>query len=61
MPSVYDKSVDFEAVVQCHVAAVAGACMALAMKMAGSCNSAAENLIRHYLLLFIEAKRKCAS
>ena len=47
---------DMEAVAQAHVNAVAGACLAVGIKYAGSANAAACGLLTHYCGYFLRAK-----
>jgi anaphase-promoting complex subunit 1 len=46
------------AVVEAHVAALVGACMAIGFRFAGSCHAPAESLLRHYALQLLAAKRR---
>ena len=47
---------DVEALGQAHINAVAGACLSIGIKFAGSANAAAEQVLRHYVLYFLKAK-----
>ena len=49
---------DAEALAQAHVNAVAGACLALGIKFAGSANAAACGLLTHYCGYFQAAKAR---
>jgi hypothetical protein len=49
---------DATAMIEAHVAAVAGACTAIGMRYAGSSSAAAEQLLRHYVLQLLAAKRR---
>lgn len=52
------SSVDWQALGQAHTAVVAGACLALGVRHAGSASAEAEGVLRHYLLYLLEAKRQ---
>ena len=52
------NSLDMEAIGQAHISAVAGACFAIGLKFAGSADAAAEGVLRHYVLYFLEAKQQ---
>lgn len=43
---------------QAHCAVVAGACLAVGIRFAGSCNGRAEALLRKYCLHFLAAKQR---
>lgn len=47
---------DLEAVGQAHISAVAGACLSIGIKYAGSADAAAEGVLRHYVLYFLKAR-----
>lgn len=47
---------DVQALGQAHINAVAGACLAIGIKFAGSGNADAEQVLRHYVLYFLKAK-----
>ena len=47
---------DVEALGQAHINAVAGACLAIGIKFAGSGSAEAEQVLRHYVLYFLKAK-----
>ncbi|KAL0039031.1 hypothetical protein WJX77_005730 [Trebouxia sp. C0004] len=49
---------DLEAIGQAHISAVAGACLSIGIKFAGSANAAAEKVLRHYVLYFLKAKQQ---
>lgn len=49
---------DLEAIGQAHISAVAGACLSIGIKFAGSGNAAAEQVLRHYVLYFLKAKQQ---
>ena len=49
---------DLEAIGQAHISAVAGACLAIGIKFAGSASAAAEQVLRHYVLYFLKAKQQ---
>lgn len=51
---------DHEALAAAHVAAVAGACMAIGFKHAGTGSAAAQALLSHYMLYLLEAKNAAA-
>ncbi len=42
---------------QAHCQVVAGACLAVGIRYAGSCNAPAQALLRKYLLYFVNAKQ----
>lgn len=48
---------DLEAIGQAHINAVAGACLSVGIKFAGSADAAAEKVLRHYVLYFLKAKQ----
>lgn len=50
-------SLDWEAATLAHVNGVAGACLALGIRYAGTCNAAAAKLLRSYTLYFLECKK----
>ena len=50
--------IDATSVIEAHVSAVAGACSAMGMRYAGSSSAAAEQLLRHYVLQLLAAKRR---
>jgi anaphase-promoting complex subunit 1 len=50
--------VDLEAMAQAHVNVTAGACLALALRYAGSANAAAAELIQGYLTQYVNLKRQ---
>ena len=52
------SSTDWQALGQAHIAVVAGACLALGVRHAGSASAEAEGVLRHYLLYLLEAKRQ---
>ena len=52
------SSTDWQALGQAHTAVVAGACLALGVRHAGSASAEAEGVLRHYLLYLLEAKRQ---
>ncbi|KAL3162204.1 hypothetical protein ABBQ32_009910 [Trebouxia sp. C0010 RCD-2024] len=47
---------DLEAMGQAHISAVAGACLSIGIKYAGSADAAAEGVLRHYVLYFLKAR-----
>ena len=49
---------DLEAMGQAHISAVAGACLSIGIKFAGSADAAAEGVLRHYVLYFLKAKQQ---
>eukprot|EP00887_Chlorella_sp_A99_P005912 scaffold29.g5912.t1 len=50
-------SVDWQALTQSHCCIVAGACLAIGIRFAGSCNAQAEQVLREYVLYFLAAKK----
>lgn len=52
------EPIDWGAVGLAHVNALAGACFAIGLRFAGSCNASAEALLRHHLLQLLHAKRR---
>ncbi|KAK9828929.1 hypothetical protein WJX72_002853 [[Myrmecia] bisecta] len=51
------QPIDTEALGQAHANAIAGACMAIGIKFAGSANAAAQEVLAHYVHYFLEAKQ----
>lgn len=51
------QSVDWEAVAQAHIHAVAGACLGMAIRYAGTGNVGAACVLRAHTVAFLEAKR----
>ena len=51
------QSVDWEAVAQAHIHAVAGACLGMAIRYAGTGNPEAGRVLRAHLMALLEAKR----
>ncbi|PSC69420.1 anaphase-promoting complex subunit 1 isoform X2 isoform B [Micractinium conductrix] len=49
---------DYEALAQAHTSVVAGACLAVGIRFAGSANAQAEALLRRYALYFLSAKQR---
>ncbi|KAL4443950.1 hypothetical protein ABPG75_011687 [Micractinium tetrahymenae] len=49
---------DYEALTQAHCAVLAGACLAVGIRFAGSCNARAEELLRKYCSYFMAAKQR---
>ena len=49
---------DLEAIGQAHISAVAGACLSIGIKFAGSGDAAAEQVLRHYVLYFLKARQQ---
>lgn len=49
---------DTEAIAQAHINALAGACLAIGIKYAGSANAAACGLLTHYCAYFQRAKHR---
>ena len=49
---------DLEAMGQAHISAVAGACLSIGIKFAGSADAAAERVLRHYVLYFLNARQQ---
>ncbi len=49
---------DVEAIAQAHINAVAGACLAIGLKYAGSRNPTAQEVLQHYTLYLLRAKTK---
>ena len=43
---------------QAHISAVAGACLSIGIKFAGSADAAAEGVLRHYVLYFLKARQQ---
>lgn len=58
MKGDYGQRADVEALGQAHVNAVAGACLSIGIKFAGSANAAAEQVLRHYVFYFLKAKQQ---
>ncbi|WIA14045.1 hypothetical protein OEZ85_002600 [Tetradesmus obliquus] len=52
------SAVDWGAVGLAYVHALAGACFAIGLRFAGTCNAGAEALLRHHLLQLLHAKRR---
>jgi anaphase-promoting complex subunit 1 len=52
------QAVDWGAVGLAHVHGLAGACFAIGLRFAGTCNAGAEALLRHHLLQLLHAKRR---
>jgi hypothetical protein len=52
------QPVDWGSVGLAHVHALAGACFAIGLRFAGTCNAGAEALLRHHLLQLLHAKRR---
>lgn len=52
------QNLDWGAVGLAHVHALSGACFAIGLRFAGTCNSAAEALLRQHLLQLLHAKRR---
>ena len=52
------KKADLEAVGQAHISAVAGACLSIGIKFAGSADAAAEGVLRRYVLYFLKARQQ---
>ena len=48
---------DNEAAAQAHINSLAGACLALSIKYAGTANAAARDLLHNYVLYFLSAKQ----
>ena len=53
----FDPPVDTEAAAQAHINALAGACLALGIKFAGTANPDARDLLHSYVLYFLSAKQ----
>ncbi|KAL2629518.1 hypothetical protein R1flu_014204 [Riccia fluitans] len=53
--------VDMEALAQAHVNILAGACLSIALRYAGTAKPEAEQLLRKYALFFLQEKRAAAS
>ena len=53
----FEPPVDAEAAAQAHINALAGACLALGIKYAGTCHAAARDLLHNYVLYFLSAKQ----
>lgn len=53
----FEQPVDTEAAAQAHINALAGACLALGIKFAGTGNVAARDLLHNYVLYFLSAKQ----
>lgn len=52
------QALDWGAIGVTYVHALSGACLALGLRFAGTCNAAAEGLLRHHLLQLLNAKRR---
>jgi hypothetical protein len=52
------QAVDWGAVGLAHAHGLAGACFAIGLRFAGTCNAGAEALLRHHLLQLLHAKRR---
>eukprot|EP00878_Enallax_costatus_P030794 GHUV01033585.1.p1 GENE.GHUV01033585.1~~GHUV01033585.1.p1 ORF type:complete len:324 (+),score=72.59 GHUV01033585.1:123-974(+) len=52
------QTLDWGAVGLAHVHALSGACFAIGLRFAGTCNAAAEALLRQHLLQLLHAKRR---
>ncbi|KAL3687507.1 hypothetical protein R1sor_013816 [Riccia sorocarpa] len=52
---------DMEALVQAHVNILAGACLSIALRYAGTAKPEAQQLLRKYALFFLQEKRAAAS
>ncbi len=48
---------DWEAVAQAHIHAVAGACLGMGIRFAGTGNAKAASVLRAHTIAFLEAKR----
>lgn len=52
------QTLDWGAIGLAHVHALSGACFAIGLRFAGTCNAAAEALLRQHLLQLLHAKRR---
>ena len=43
---------------QAHISAVAGSCLSIGIKFAGTADAAAEGVLRHYVLYFLKARQQ---
>ena len=53
----FEPPVDTEAAAQAHINALAGACLALGIKYAGTAHPDARGLLHNYVLYFLSAKQ----
>ncbi|KAH7290973.1 hypothetical protein KP509_30G071400 [Ceratopteris richardii] len=56
----YSGEVDMEALAQAHVNILAGVCLSIGLRYAGTCSSEAQQLLHHYALYFLKEKRSAA-
>ncbi|KAK3245121.1 hypothetical protein CYMTET_45294 [Cymbomonas tetramitiformis] len=56
-----EDDIDREALAQAHANALAGACMSLGLRYAGSANADAAELVEHYTNVFMKLKRQVAA